>query len=349
MQAHMSRTELEQRIRGLPSLPLPLQVAPVLARLLVAGETPVEDFVAVCELVPSLAARLFQADARWAVGQTPTVALGDVAAHLGRRTVRATLAAALEELRQAVGLASGDPEAWQSEQVVERARDPTETLRTSLWFHGMATGLAAGLLAEAHGVLPPGWARLAGLLHDMGKTALLAVDASTCRRLRDTALARRLPFVEVERQFGLPGHELLGHLLGSRWGFPTHLRNIIYYHHECEPRRRDLTDIQMATLLDLVIVGNSVSRRLRLGDPLDSMGSPAWGAYTRERLGLSRADLRHVAHKLEARYQEALDRILGPAAPGASARTGKRAAQPDGEQPRSSLGPWSSLSPPEDL
>jgi len=343
MHGQMSRTELEQRIRNLTGLPVPLQVAAGLARVVGAEGTTLEELVAVCELVPSLAARMFQADARWAVGQTPTVAMDDLVRHLGVRATKVALAGALEERRRSVGLSSAEPASWQSEVAVARAREPVETLRTSLWFHGMATGLAAELLAEQHGVLPPGWARLAGLTHDLGKAALLAVDPPTCQRLRETALARRLPFVEVERQFGLPGHELMGHLLGSRWGFPTHLRNIIYYHHECEPRRRDMADIQMSALLDLVIVANAVARRLRLGDPLDGMGSPAWGAYTRERLGLSRADLRHVAHKLEARYRAALDRVLGTAAPGAPAHPLEERQADAAEQPRSSLGPWSTL------
>ncbi len=56
----------------------------------------------------------------------------------------------------------------------------SEESDTSLWRHTQATGVAAQVLAEAHQKVDPQQAFVAGLLHDIGITAILAHGDSSC-------------------------------------------------------------------------------------------------------------------------------------------------------------------------
>lgn len=180
-----------------------------------------------------------------------------------------------------------------------------------LWGHAVGTALACRLVAQHLGKPLPGGAYLAGLLHDLGKDALLAASRTSYRQVRFTALRERLPYFEAERRCRLPQHIQLGHALACRWGLPRTLREVIFRHHEPNPLQRGDIDPLDSFLVDLVIVGDGIARRLQLGNPLDPLGSPAWGALTRKRIGLERSDMTMLSLKLARSYQAIVMDLFG--------------------------------------
>jgi HD-like signal output (HDOD) protein len=105
----------------------------------------------------------------------------------------------------------------------------------ALWEHSLTCGLAAKIVAtHTHGY-SPSQLFVAGLIHDMGKIAMLmAFPHSYSPRGQDfSERLRHSFFPDEEEKFGI-GHDEVGMRLVNRWLFPESLCVAIGYHHHSD-------------------------------------------------------------------------------------------------------------------
>lgn len=102
------------------------------------------------------------------------------------------------------------------------------------WRHNLATAVVADEIAT--------WARVdtadaytAGLLHDIGRLALIALDAGRYLQVLDHAASSGECLEEVERANFHIDHSTLGGSLAKLWGLPEGLQNAIRNHHSASP------------------------------------------------------------------------------------------------------------------
>jgi putative nucleotidyltransferase with HDIG domain len=98
------------------------------------------------------------------------------------------------------------------------------------WDHSFTCGLAARIIGE-HINLPSGQFFVAGLLHDIGKLAMLLAFGrryDTGRWLAGMSADQRL---QQEKQHFSITHDVVGSRLLQRWQFPDNLITAVQYHH----------------------------------------------------------------------------------------------------------------------
>lgn len=103
-----------------------------------------------------------------------------------------------------------------------------------LWQHSLATALAARLIVQKFGGLDKEEAYLCGLLHDIGKLVLLQTAPYAYEDVIEK-VKTNLTFIKVEgNEFGF-NHVNVGHVLLSKWRFPSNLISQISTHHSTKP------------------------------------------------------------------------------------------------------------------
>lgn len=108
------------------------------------------------------------------------------------------------------------------------ASDADSVLRPH-WLHSLQTALAARALAPAL-QLAPEPAFLAGLLHDIGKLALVVLQPERMIAAEAWRAENGTRWAAAEAEFGLPSSDALGGALARHWRFPIHLCEVIAYH-----------------------------------------------------------------------------------------------------------------------
>jgi len=104
------------------------------------------------------------------------------------------------------------------------------------WRHNLATAVVADELAS--------WARVdtadaytAGLLHDIGRLALIAFDSSKYLQVLDHAASSGVMLEDAEREAFKIDHASAGAWLAKLWGLPGSLQNAIRNHHTSDAGR----------------------------------------------------------------------------------------------------------------
>ena len=100
------------------------------------------------------------------------------------------------------------------------------------WRHNLATALWCEALAESCGVDRP-TAYTAGMLHDIGRIALLKLFSPEYAAFMDQAITGDLDILEAERKLCDADHCQVGEMLARTWKFPCILQDVIGNHH-CE-------------------------------------------------------------------------------------------------------------------
>ena len=99
------------------------------------------------------------------------------------------------------------------------------------WRHNLATALWCEKLAARFDIeIPLGYT--AGILHDIGRIALLMLFPHDYAAFLDQALPGPSDPLEAERTYWQTDHCQIGHSLGATWNFPSVLRDVIAHHHD---------------------------------------------------------------------------------------------------------------------
>ncbi|MGZ3688285.1 MAG: HDOD domain-containing protein [Bdellovibrionota bacterium] len=99
------------------------------------------------------------------------------------------------------------------------------------WRHALGTAVCSEILAKRLNFKRPEEAFTCGLLHDIGKLVLHEIDHPRLMKIVRETTTRKCSFVDVEREWDLPGHSYLGEVIAAKWGLPQTIRLSIRYHH----------------------------------------------------------------------------------------------------------------------
>jgi len=118
---------------------------------------------------------------------------------------------------------------------------PKTPILRRIWRHGLATAVIAEGLAPSYG-LSKDLAHVAGILHDVGRVALLAAYPEQYAALATRTHENTKSILDAERtQFGLD-HCQAGQILGESWHFPSELQQVVTRHLE-SPGGQDLLSL----------------------------------------------------------------------------------------------------------
>jgi len=100
-----------------------------------------------------------------------------------------------------------------------------------LWTHFLAVAVSSKEVAAQSGQSQPEVAFTAGLVHDIGRLALLRLFPKECVAIIAQVKEDGTPLIAVEEEaFGLD-HQMAGMYLAKRWRLPKELQNVMLSHH----------------------------------------------------------------------------------------------------------------------
>jgi len=191
-----------------------------------------------------------------------------------------------------------------------RAAPSQSSDHQSLWLHCLAVALAADMLADPLG-LDRSQAWLCGLLHDLGKAALLHLLPKSYLRVVDVARDEGIRSLEAERRVIGIDHALTGRRVAERWKLPQAVCESAWLHHQpVEALPASIADRRMVAA---VRICDAIAHRRGLGFPPDAPAGPLPTADAAQ-LGLSEKDTEAVEDGLAERLARRIERLsLEPA------------------------------------
>jgi len=166
-----------------------------------------------------------------------------------------------------------------------------------LWKHALGCGLVSEIISKRVSYPQPDACFTAGLLHDIGKVALL--HAARGPFLEAVARARedQVSLQEAERACGLPAHDQVGAQLARKWRFPQKIAAPIEHAYNSEPRDRVGLPQNLNPVVDMVQLANQICRRFAIGDSGEGI-VPEIDTRLLERLGLLGYDVEDLRGEL---------------------------------------------------
>lgn len=183
----------------------------------------------------------------------------------------------------------------------------------NFWKHSLGVGVAAETIGKFVRHPMPSDLFTAGLVHDMGKVALLSIAPEQFIMIHTEAQGKSLSFHEAESSLEHPRHTVIGHRLAQKWTLPHHLQTVCKHHHEKDPGLRGGLSADLNRTVDIVFLANLLTHALKFGN---SGHSKILGAPTdvMERLGMNpQSDLKKVLLDIKNALDRAQDflRVLG--------------------------------------
>ena len=116
-------------------------------------------------------------------------------------------------------------------QALETSLKGYEYASTDLWNHSVAVATTAQWIARSIDFDSPEEAYVAGLIHDIGKTALNFLIVPIRGKFYQVKNENNYPFYRVERLFFGMDHAFVGGMMAKKWNFPERLLLGIKHHH----------------------------------------------------------------------------------------------------------------------
>lgn len=169
--------------------------------------------------------------------------------------------------------------------------------RIAFWSHSIGTALAARALANPAGV-DPATAFTAGLLHDLGRLALIAVLPAQYAQALALVRAGEATLLDAERRLLGCDHQEAGDELARRWRFAPEIRSAMVGHHLADDARPEpfLAAIHVAD-----VVAHGLEFGAQAGELVPPVSTAAWS-----RLGIGWEAFREALVRVEGERAAAL-------------------------------------------
>jgi len=176
----------------------------------------------------------------------------------------------------------------------------------SFWLHGIATGVAARLLATQCGIVGTERFFVAGVLHDIGRLLMLKTWPEETGRALVRAKDSSEPLVEIEREMFGFDHAAAGGEVLDAWHLSPSLAAMTRYHHNPADAPDDPAHVAV------VHTANVIVSALELGNSGDH-AVPHLEPTAYESLALPPGTLVAVAGQIECQVEEVRHSILARA------------------------------------
>lgn len=166
------------------------------------------------------------------------------------------------------------------------------------WKHSVGVAMAAETIAREVGYKVPADIFTCGLLHDMGKIALLKVEPSVLEQVAIHASMCNITFYAAEVELETPPHTWIGMSLAQKWTLPNHIQNALQYHHEINSNVRGGASPELNQIIDMVSLANLLVHALKFGNSGYEHIAPAPKTLF-ERLSLDQSQLQQLVAKIK--------------------------------------------------
>ena len=162
--------------------------------------------------------------------------------------------------------------------------------KAGLWTHFLAVGLCAQLIAKAARMTAPDVAFTAGIIHDIGRLALLRLFPADSAAVVERLQNGELTLIEAEKEaFGLD-HQEAGAFLADHWSLPEELHDCIALHH-------DEAALKKGRITGAIYLADKICKRRQLGWTGEVV-TPELTSDELAALGLSSGQLAEVHERL---------------------------------------------------
>ncbi len=165
-----------------------------------------------------------------------------------------------------------------------------------IWEHTVGAGLAAKMIGEEVRFQRKDEAYLAGLMHDVGKAALLLRSPAVMRDIIQEVYNDGADFFEVElRTLGFT-HTDVGQMIADKWRFSLDIEDAIANHHQPSQAR------SAPELTHIVSMANSICHKLEVG-PTRKPDLDLSEMESTKALGLSQASIEKILSAMREALQ----------------------------------------------
>jgi putative nucleotidyltransferase with HDIG domain len=134
----------------------------------------------------------------------------------------------------------------------------------SFWKHALATAICSEAIAKKLELSKPEEAFTCGLLHDIGKLVMHEIDPERFSAIVAESKKQKSGFIDVEREWDLPGHTYLGEIVATKWGLPQTIQSVIRYHHQ-DVSEMDTLLPSVKPMIHVVRLANSICVKNEIG------------------------------------------------------------------------------------
>ncbi len=134
------------------------------------------------------------------------------------------------------------------------------------WQHSVGVAMTAETIARHFNLPKPHECFTAGLIHDIGKLALLKIDPKLLMNISELAKSSGKSFDAIEVENNLPRHAVIGSLLAEKWKFPQNLTGAIKYHHTIDKDLRFNATHDVHMFIDVVGYSNFLIHSIKFGN-----------------------------------------------------------------------------------
>jgi putative nucleotidyltransferase with HDIG domain len=169
----------------------------------------------------------------------------------------------------------------------------------ALWGHAKECGLAARRVAQNIGYPDPEEAFVGGLLHDIGRLAILMGHAVEFAEIDRRNAAGQQGLVPAEQELLGFDHTVIGHMLAQKWHMPSTLLACVEQHH----RPQEATD-SFRTLANIIAMADYLTSQVGKASEFRSLDE--WHGITgvQADLGLAEADLAELKRQLHEDFRQ---------------------------------------------
>ncbi|MCP4674608.1 MAG: HDOD domain-containing protein [Deltaproteobacteria bacterium] len=171
------------------------------------------------------------------------------------------------------------------------------------WKHSLGVAVTAEMIGKRIGYEATEDLFAAGLLHDLGKVALAKVARKRFSQAVSLAKKDGIRLLKAEKEQGLPTHDKVGATLAKQWRFPPGLRSAIEAHHRSHAVRCQTVPGHLQSLLDVVVLADTLCRRFEIGDGGDPV-IPDLDTDLADRLGLFQKDMPQIKGEMTRKVEQ---------------------------------------------
>ncbi|MGA2583150.1 MAG: HDOD domain-containing protein [Tepidisphaeraceae bacterium] len=129
-----------------------------------------------------------------------------------------------------------------------------------LWAHALAVSYIASALAERMPDVDRGFIATLGLLHDIGRMAMLSQFPDRAAKLRAAKIVEDETCLQREARIFGADHAAIGAMLGNRWQLPADLTLAIRWHHCPELAYHSTDPLPLRKALCLVQIADQLAK-----------------------------------------------------------------------------------------